>query len=406
MNRRQVLKGGAGALALAAAGLLPRPAIAAGLELPAGTLAEQVLEALPGKRPLIKKTYRPPNYETPIRYFNDDFTRNDAFFVRYHLPDIPEVDAGSWKLSIGGPAARSPTEFRLDELKGKFEKVEIAAVNQCSGNRRGFSKPHVPGVEWGPGAMGTAKWAGVRLKDLLDRIGMTDDTIEIGFNGADGPVYGNTPDFQKSLPRWKAVDPNTLVAYEMNGEALPHWNGFPARLVVPGWTGTYWVKHLTEVQLLREPLKSFWMNPAYRIPSSLFPIIQRFTTQEPPNSPTTPITEILINSLITNFEDGAEVKAGKPVTLKGIAWDGGYGIVGVSVSTDGGGQWVPAELGQDLGRFAWRRWSFSFTPMQPGAVTVMARARNRAGQTQVDQLLFNGAGYHNNLVQALRLTVT
>jgi sulfite dehydrogenase (cytochrome) subunit A len=403
MNRRRVLKGGAGMLALAGGGSLPRFAAAAGLGLPAGTVAEQVLEALPGKLPLIKKTYRPPNYETPISYFNRAVVPNDAFFVRYHLPDIPEVDAVSWRLSIGGPGVQTPREFTRDELKSQFARVEIAAVNQCAGNRRGFSQPHVPGVQWGPGAMGNAKWAGVRLKDLLDKVGLAKDAIEIGFNGADRPAYDKTPDFQKSLPIWKAIDPNTLVAYEMNGEALPHWNGFPARLVVPGWTGTYWVKHLTQIQALREPLKSFWMNPAYRIPSSLFPIVQRFTTQEPPNSLTTPITEIVVNSLITNFEEGAEVKAGQPVKVQGIAWDGGYGIAAVLVSTDGGNLWAPAELGQDLGRFAWRPWAYSFAPKQPGAVIVMVRARNKAGQTQVDQLLFNSAGYHNNLVQALGL---
>ena len=406
MNRRQLLKAGAEMLALAGgAAWLARLAQAAELSLPAGTLAEQVLEALPGKRPLIKKTYRPPNYETPISYFNEDFTSNDAFFVRYHLSNIPEIDAAKWKLAVGGPGAQNPTEFTLDQLKTQFEKIEIAAVNQCSGNRRGFSTPHVPGVEWGSGAMGNAKWAGVRLKDLLDKVGLAKETVEIGFNGADGPAYDKTPDFQKSLPTWKAIDENTLIAYEMNGAALPHWNGFPARVVVPGWTGTYWVKHLIEIQALKEPLKSFWMNPAYRIPSSLFPVVQRFTSQETPSSPNTPITEMVVNSLITNLEEGAEVKAGQPIKVQGIAWDGGYGIVEVALSTDSGKEWRAAELGPDLGRFAWRRWSSTFTPASPGNGTVMVRARNKAGQTQVEQLLFNGAGYHNNLVQTLTLKV-
>jgi DMSO/TMAO reductase YedYZ molybdopterin-dependent catalytic subunit len=387
------------------AGWLPRVARAAALSLPGGTVAEQVLEALPGKVPLIKKTYRPPNYETPISYFNQPFTPNDAFFVRYHLSDIPEVAEESWRLAIGGPGTERPATFTLAQLKGDFEKVEIAAVNQCSGNRRGYSTPHVPGVQWGSGAMGNARWAGVRLKDLLDKVGLAEDTIEIGFNGADGPPYDKTPDFQKSIPTWKATDANTLVAYEMNGAPLPHWNGFPARIVVPGWTGTYWVKHVTEVQLLKEPLKSFWMSPAYRIPSAMFPVVQRFTSQEAPGSPNTPITEIVVNSMITNLEAGAEVNAGQPLEVRGVAWDGGYGLAEVALSADGGETWAPATLGPDLGRFAWRQWSYSFTPAQRGAVTVKVRARNQAGQTQVDQLLFNPAGYHNNLVQALELKV-
>lgn len=406
MQRRKVLTGAAGALALAGgAGWLPAIARAAQFTLPEGTLGEQTLEALPGKVPLIKKTYRPPNYETPVSYFNEEFTPNEAFFVRYHLSDIPEaIDAASWKLEIGGPGAGTPVAFTLDDLKG-MEKVEIAAVNQCSGNRRGFSDPHVPGVEWGFGAMGNANWGGVRLKDLLAGAALAEGTVEIAFDGADGPVVDATPDFVKSLPLWKALDDNTLVAYEMNGEPLPHFNGFPARLIVPGWTGTYWVKHLTQVSVLTEPLKSFWMNPAYRVPSGLFPIVQRFASQEAPNSPNTPITEIVINSMITNLEEGAQIKAGQPTEVKGIAWDGGYGITEVAISIDEGRTWVPASLGRDLGRFAWRQWTYALTPTGPGSLAVKVRARNNAGQTQVEKLLFNGAGYHNNVVQSLPLTV-
>lgn len=406
MDRRAILKGGAGILAAAGTGvLLPSLARAAQFNLPDGTAGEQTLEALPGKVPLIKKTYRPPNYETPVSYFNEEFTSNDAFFVRYHLADIPDaIDPVTWTLEIGGPGAGTPVSFTLADLKG-MEKVEIAAVNQCSGNRRGFSDPHVAGVEWGFGAMGNAKWGGARLKDLLDKAGLAKETIEIAFDGADGPVLDVTPDFQKSLPLWKAMDENTLVAYEMNGEPLPHFNGAPARLIVPGWTGTYWMKHLVHIQALTEPFKNFWMAPAYRVPSGLFPIVQRFASQEAPNSPNTPITEIVVNSMITNLEEGAQVKNGQPVDVKGIAWDGGYGIAEVAVSTDDGKTWEPAALGRDLGRFAWRQWTYTLTPAAVGTVTVKVRARNNSGQTQVEKLLFNGAGYHNNVVQALPLTV-
>lgn len=226
MKRRQVLQGGTSALVLGSGfSLFLKLGLAAEI-LPEGTTAIQALEALPGKAPLIRKTVRPPNFETPIHYFNEQLTPNSAFFVRYHLSDIPEVDAATWKLAVGGPAARQQREFTLDELKNGFERLQMAAVCQCSGNRRGFSEPHVPGVEWGSGAMGNAKWAGVRLKDLLDKAGISESAIEIAFNGADGPAYDQTPDYLKSLPAWKATDENTLIAYEMNGEALPHWNGF------------------------------------------------------------------------------------------------------------------------------------------------------------------------------------
>jgi DMSO/TMAO reductase YedYZ molybdopterin-dependent catalytic subunit len=406
MNRRQILKSSVGLLALtegtlSVSGLLR----AAQFTLPSGAVGEQALEALSGKVPLIKKTYRPPNYETPVSFFNEPYTPNDAFFVRYHLADIPEVDASTWKLKIGGPGAERGMELTFDELKNNYQKTELTAVCQCSGNRRGFSDPHVPGVEWGNGAIGNAKWGGVRLKDVLDKSGVKKETIEVSLNGADGAVFDKTPDFIKSIPLWKAIDENTLIAYEMNGEPLPHWNGFPARVIVPGWTATYWMKHIVDIQLLTEPLKNFWVNTAYRIPKSMFPVVQRFVSQEPVDSPTTPITEIVVNSLVTSHEDGAEVKAGQPLELRGIAWDGGYGIADVAVSTDGGTNWGSTMLGTDLGKYSWRQWSFTFTPAQAGEASVMVRARNAAGATQVDKLLFNGAGYHNNVAQKLTLKV-
>jgi hypothetical protein len=277
--------------------------------------------------------------------------------------------------------------------------TEVTAVNQCSGNRRGLSKPHVPGVEWGYGAMGCARWKGAKLKDVLDKVGVKKEAIEIAFNGADGPVVDKTPDFIKSLPTWKAMDENTIVAYEMNGGPLPHFNGAPARLIVPGWTGTYWMKHLISISALTKPQGGFWMKPAYRIPVGEFPVVARFITQEDVTS--TPITEIVINSLITSHRDGDKIKRGK-ATISGLAWDGGYGINRVDVSTDGGKTWDSAKLGQDLGRFAFRPWSFELKA-KPGKNTVMINAANKIGQTQASALLFNGAGYHNNVRQNITL---
>ena len=278
--------------------------------------------------------------------------------------------------------------------------VEVVAVNQCSGNRRGLSKPHVAGVEWGYGAMGCARWKGARLKDILDKVGVKKEAIEIGLNGADGPAIDKTPDFIKSIPVWKAMDADTIIAYEMNGAPLPHFNGFPARLIVPGWTGTYWMKHLTNINVLTKPQGGFWMKPAYRIPVGKFPVVARFITQEDATS--TPITEIVVNSLITSHRDGAKVKPGK-VTVSGQAWDGGYGIRAVQVSTDGGKTWTDAKLGEDLGRYAFRPWSFVLNAKH-GKNTVMVNATNKIGQGQTADLIFNPAGYHNNVMQNITLT--
>jgi DMSO/TMAO reductase YedYZ molybdopterin-dependent catalytic subunit len=366
--------------------------------LPQGTRAEAVLDALPGKKPLIKLSYRPPNYETPISYFRTPLTPNNAFFVRYHLTHIPQVDEKKWRLLVGGEGANREIELTLDEIR-KMPAVEIIAVNQCSGNRRGLFQPHVAGVEWGFGAMGCARWKGVRLKDILDKVGLKKGTIEIVFDGADEPVFQKTPDFVKSIPLAKAMEDTTLIAYEMNDEALPHFNGFPARLVVPGWTGTYWVKHLTSVLAVTKPFDGFWMKSAYRVPTGKFPLVARFISQE--SEVNTPITEMMVNSLITSHDDGEAVTTGQ-VTIGGIAWDGGHGIRTVEVSTDGGTVWTLAKLGEDLGRFAFRSWSFELQA-KPGKNTVTARATNAVGQTQTAALILNPAGYHHNVMQTLTL---
>ncbi len=407
-TRREFLKTGAGGVILVGAGqLIPAPAQAAvaGMpaELPEGTLESAVLEALPGKVPLIKRSYRPPNYETPLSYFREVFTPNNAFFVRYHLAGIPEVNAAQWRLKVGGEAAQNPFELSLDQLKKEFEQVELAAVCLCSGNRRGMFVPHVPGVEWGPGAMGNAKWRGVRLKDVLAKAGIRKEAVEVVFDGADGPAIALTPDFVKSVPLWKAIDENTLIAYEMNGAPLPHWNGYPARIVVPGWTATYWIKHVTSIDAVSKPLAGFWMNPAYRIPKGRFPVVDRFVAQE--TEANMPITEMVVNSLMTSPMPGQKSRRGSVVEINGIAWDGGYGVNRVEVSIDAGQTWRAAELGQDHGRYSFRQFSFKFRPDRKGPVTVMAKASNRIGATQTFELIHNPAGYHHNVVQKVTVEV-
>ena len=409
ITRRRLLEAGAGA-ALAGSGL-PFLSVAASAQgkpqltplLPEGTRSEALFDALSGKKPLIKLSYRPPNYETPVEYFRSIITPNDAFFVRYHLSDIPEVNAADWKLKIGGDGANGAIEIALEDLR-RFPAFEVVAVCQCSGNRRGLFQPHVAGVEWGYGAMGCARWRGARLKDVLDRVGLKKEALEIVFDGADGPVVEKTPDFVKSLPVAKALEETTLLAYEMNGAPLPHWNGFPVRLVVPGWTGTYWVKHLISIEVATKPFDGFWMKSAYRIPVGKFPVVARFISQE--TAINTPITEMVVNSLITSAAEGASVKAGNAVTVRGVAWDGGYGIRVVEISTDGGKTWVAASLGEDAGRFAFRPWSYAFAPRAPGKHTVMARASNKIGQTQTAELILNPAGYHHNVIQTLTIVAT
>ena len=405
-SRRTFLARVAGVGAFAALGPVSRalaapPGSAAALgfaEIPDGTLAEQTLYALPGKVPLIKKTFRPPNFETPVEYFRSAITPNRAFFVRYHLAGIPQVRAEQWTLSVGGESAGRELKFTLAQLKQEFRTEEVTAVCQCSGNRRGLFEPHVAGVEWGVGAMGNAVWRGVRLKDVLAKAGVKAGALEVVFDGADHAPLEKTPDFVKSLPVDVATGDDVLIAFEMNGQPLPHWNGYPARLIVPGWTGTYWVKQLTAVKVVSRPEGNFWMKTAYRLPRGKFNTVSFKSQVAEANEP---ITTMVVNSLITSLRSGQQVPRGKPIDVRGIAWDGGSGIAKVEVSTDTGASWQPAKLGKDLGRYSFREFSLSVPSRESGAHVVMARATSSAGETQAERLLHNPAGYHHNVIQRL-----
>ena len=399
MRRRSMMLG-TGAALLGGAKLASAQKTIPGLNptLPAGTREEALLEQLPGKKPLIKLSWRPPNYEAPLSAFRTPITPNDSFFVRYHLAGIPEMDElRTWSLQIDGDAAQHPVQLSMIDLRA-LPSVEITAVCQCSGNRRGLFSPHVAGVEWGAGAMGNARWRGARLRDVLARAGIKPEAVELGMSGADGPLLPATPKFAKSIPIDRALDPDTIIAYEMNGAPLPHFNGFPARIVVPGWTSTYWMKHLTTLELRSTPLRNFWMSTAYRVPRGMFPVAKPFATQD--NDQTSPITDIVINSLVTNLVDGTRVSAGS-FGVEGIAWDSGTGIRTVEVSTDAGTTWRSALLGQDLGRYAFRAWSIGLRSSRTGPVTVMVRATSNSGAIQPDKLLFNPAGYHDNVMQSV-----
>ncbi len=323
--------------------------------------------------------------------------------MRYHLADIPEVKAETWRLKVGGDGANGQVELSLSDLKA-MPAHEVTAVCQCSGNRRGLFEPHVPGVQWGYGAMSCARWKGVRLKDVLDKAGLKKEAIEIVLDGADKGAVDKTPDFVKSIPLWKAVEDNALIAYEMNGEPLPHWNGFPARIVIPGWTATYWMKHVTSIMAATKPFDGFWMKSAYRVPLGKFPMVARFVSQE--TAVNTPITEMVVNSMITSHPDNAAVTSGAPVTIGGIAWDGGYGIRAVELSSDGGNTWTAAKLGQDLGPFSLRTFSHDLTFKEPGNHVVVARATNKIGQGQTSELIANPAGYHHNVMHRVTLVVS
>jgi DMSO/TMAO reductase YedYZ molybdopterin-dependent catalytic subunit len=395
LTRREALLAAAGWIAARAGADQGVPAGASG--------GDELLGALPGKKPLIQRAFRPPNFETPLADLEPIHTDNSVFFVRYHLPNIPHVDGATWRLQVAGPSAQRALALSLRELKGSFEQVSVDAVNQCAGNRRGLFSPRVAGVQWGNGAMGNALWTGVRLRDVLHKAGVAADALEVVFNGADTALLPGTPDFVKSLPIDRALDESTLIALEMNGQPLPHWNGAPARLVVPGWTGTYWMKHLTEIRIQPAAFDGFWMKSAYRIPTGAF-ATARFVSQE--TSENTPITEMLVNSLITSPTPATRLRRGEPARLAGKAWDGGAGIAAVEVSLDGRQSWREAKLGRDLGRFAWRQFQLPLDTSRSVPLEIAVRARSRNGATQPEKLTPNPSGYHDNIVQTVRVEVS
>ncbi|MBI5775180.1 MAG: molybdopterin-dependent oxidoreductase [Verrucomicrobia bacterium] len=363
---------------------------------------ERPLVKYPQKRPLVRLTTRPPQLETPFGVFNESvLTPNDAFFVRYHLAvnSPPQgVDGETFRVQIKGKV-NAPVGFTVAELKKNFEEVEVVAVNQCSGNGRGFFQPRVAGGQMGNGAMGNARWRGVRLADVLKKCGVAAGARQVVFNGMDAPTLPPTPDFIKALATDHALDGEVLLAYGMNGEDLPLLNGYPLRLVVPGYYGTYWIKHLNEITVADENFTGFWMSTAYRIPDTDGACIAPGTT---PKS-TVPIHRMNVRSFITSLADGDKVRLNQPVTVRGIAFDGGHGIREVLFSDDGGRNWREADLGKDLGNYSFREWTIAFTPKKAGERELKVKATNRLGQSQPLEPLWNPAGYMRNVVETVRV---
>jgi DMSO/TMAO reductase YedYZ molybdopterin-dependent catalytic subunit len=346
---------------------------------------------------MIGLTQRPPQLETPFSVFRDGvLTPNDAFFVRYHLSGLPyEIDPTTFALSIGGHVGASLT-LSLDALKRDFPVQEIVAVNQCSGNSRGFIEPRVGGGQLGNGAMGNARWQGVSLKVLLNKAGVREGARQVTFNGLDNPPIDSVPDFVKALDIDHARDGEVMVAWAMNGADLPFLNGYPLRLVVPGYYGTYWVKHLNEINVVDADYGAYWMKTAYRVPDNdclCVPVGGK------PDK-TKPIGRFNIRSFVTSHADGDRVHAGKPTEVKGIAFTGGAALARVMVSGDGGMSWQEARLGEDLGRYSFRDWRVQLT-LAKGEAAVKVRAFSADGEAQPLEPLWQPAGYMRNVVETV-----
>ncbi|MCK9491913.1 MAG: molybdopterin-dependent oxidoreductase [Sulfurimonas sp.] len=358
--------------------------------------------AFPQKRPLITYSDRPPLLETPMEFFKDAITPNDAFFVRWHMPRIPvHKYIDTYRLSIHG-AVKKHTYLSLDELKSEFEQVEITAVMQCGGNSRSAFVPTTSGIQWGNGAMGCAKFKGVRLKDVLDRVGLDKDARWVGLNGDDKAAFHKTENFKRELAL-SEINENVIIAYEMNGEELPFLNGYPIRLIVPGMYSDSWVKMLSNISVTKEYQELFYMDKAYRIADN------ECECEEPDNlaKKTKPITTMNIKSVIAYPKNGSSIKVDANIVAKGVAFDSGNGIKEVLISVDDGKNWAKAELGDELSLFAFREFKFAFRAKSRGVLTIMAKAINNLGEEQpkASAIKWNRGGYKYNGIDTISLEV-
>jgi DMSO/TMAO reductase YedYZ molybdopterin-dependent catalytic subunit len=358
--------------------------------------AEDAAVTVAGKRSLILHNDRPEDLETPLRYFETWVTPVDAFYVRQHLPRPAPIEPMAYRLAVNGMVSR-PLTLTLADLE-RLPQQTIPATLECAGNGRAFFRPQVPGIQWGRGAVGNVEWSGPRVSDVLALAGADRSAAFLEIDGADQGAAG-TPDFIRSMPMKKALDDSTVLALRMNGLPIPDIHGFPARLIVPGWCGSSFVKWVTRLSPTAARHNGFFMNPAYRFPK---------TAVAPGGAANAadlePIEGMPVKSTITAPEDQTSLALG-PQVIRGFAWAGEEAIERVEVSTDGGSRWSDAELSPQRLRFAWRLWQLRWQPANPGYYTILSRATDSAGRVQPVVPLWNPSGYLYNAIDRVGVKV-
>ena len=347
---------------------------------------------------MIVRAARPEDLEMPLEFFNDYLTPAEHFFVRTHTY-VPRIAAGEWRLEVAGQVEK-PLSLTMSELR-KLPRVDLISVLECAGNGRALYQPTVPGLQWAYGGVGNARWTGVRLADVLKQVGVRTSGTEVLFDGAD-TTPGTMPDFQRSIPLKKALDPNTLLAFEMNGQTLPLQHGFPLRVIAPGWASDSWVKWLSKITVLDREFDGFFMKTAYRHPGK--PV--RPGEPAPPEA-MFPVTSLRVKSVIGSPADGTTVAPGRTTRISGAAWAGDLSPVeAVEVSVDGGRAWRAAALEGQRTQFGWRLWAFEWQPKAEQYYTIMARARTAAGDVQPFAQEWNPSGYQWNVIHRVGVNVS
>lgn len=378
----------------------PPEATSATLPMEGGPKDRPLTKDFPQKGAMVLQSVRPPILETPFEVFDKGYiTPNDRFYVAWHSGAIPTtVDPSAFRLSVHGNVRR-PVSLSLAEIRS-LPKVEVTAIDQAPGNSRGMFQPRVPGVQWGNGGMGNAKWTGVRLKDILDKAGIMPGTVQVRFKGAEKSSNPGVPPYMKSLDLAHATNGEVIVAFAMNGAPLPVLNGFPLKLVVPGWYGCYWVQMLNDIELLSAPDTNYWMVSADVVPATARGDVQPGDT----GYATRPVGRMVPRSFITNVKVGEQLAPGQPALVRGIAMGGDTGVARVEFSSDGGKSWTTARLDKDTGKYSFRRWQAQFTP-KAGSVTLMSRCTNTNGVSQSRDANWNPAGIMRDGIEAVQITV-
>ena len=354
------------------------------------TAVKTPAQARPSEQTLVEIDKVPLIGETPQTLLQNWLTPNPLFYVRNHF-DTPEIEMSSWQLSVDGCVSKT-AQFDFNNIK-RLPKYTSTVTLECAGNNRSDLDPPAPGNQFQNGAVSTAVWAGVALKDILNEVGIGPNAREVLFEGADtgtpAPGESEMP-YLRSLPIDVAMHPDMLVAYEMNGEELPIEHGYPLRLVIPGWYGMASVKWLTGIKVIDYEYEGFFQTDRYVI--------------ENDDGVWEQIKEISIKSLISSPAVGEEL-ANQPTCVAGMAWSGNAQIKEVEFSADGGQTWQQATLTGPSERYAWQQWHISWTPPMAGHYTLACRATDLLGNVQPIETRWNEGGYVVNGVRPVCVMV-
>ena len=385
-------------------GLLALPALTA-LSPPASTAAPlSGVNLAASKHALRVLSERPLNAETPAHLLDEATTSTARLFVRNNGL-VPDINPATWRLRIGGEACINPHTFTLAELKATFAHYSYELQLECGGNGRAEFRPRTPGNQWTVGAVGCARWTGVRVSDVLSYCGWTDAAQYLGYIGADKHLSGDAQKvvISRGVPMWKALEAESLLAFELNGAPLPVLHGAPLRLVCGGWPGSVSGKWLTEL-LVRDRVHdgAKMGGYSYRVPCT--PVAPGVAVGE---DAMCIIESMPVKSLVTSPRSGAVLDGAQSQLFKGHAWAGDLGVKDVHLSIDFGQTWQRAELGRPVNRLAWQQWQGVLRFPQRGYFEVWVRATDARGRTQPMLVPgWNPKGYLNNAAHRVAVRIT